>query len=106
MGELSIRRERPDRTLTILRLKGEFEGMAVINAKEELLGHLQETLGTDFVIDFGEVPYIDSAGIGILLEMAKMASEKNIKLGLVNVREPVKNVLVVTKVDKVLKIYG
>ena len=105
MGDLKIRRDQPDKWLTILRLKGEFEGLAVLNAKEELLGYLKEAMGTDFIMDLGEIEYIDSAGVGILLEMAKMASEKRMKFGLVNVHEPVKKVLAVTKVNEVLKIY-
>lgn len=105
MGDLKIRRDQPDKGLTILRLKGEFEGLAVLNVKEELLGYLEEAAGTDFIMDLGEIEYIDSAGIGILLEMAKMASKKSMKFGLVNVHELVRKVLVVTHVDKILKIY-
>ena len=105
MGNLSIKSEQPDKGLTVLRLSGEFEGYAALDKKEELLKHLDDRKSGTLMMDFGEIGYIDSAALGILLEMSKMASEKKLKFGLVNVHDPVKKVIEITKLDKVLKIF-
>ena len=105
MSDLKMKVETPDKSLTVLRLNGEFENMAVINAKDELFGHLNAAKTSDFILDFAEISYIDSAGVGTLLEMAKTAKDKGVKFGLVNVQDPVKKVLLITKVDVVLKLY-
>ena len=105
MNELKISPERPDKNLTVLKLSGEFEGLAILDSQERLFGYVKEEVGTDLMMDFAEIDYIDSAGIGVLLQMAKMASQKNLKFGLLNVNDQVKKVLAVTKVDKILKVY-
>jgi len=105
MSDLKMKVETPDVKLTVLRLNGEFENMAVINAKDELFGHLNKAKTSNFMLDFGEISYIDSAGVGTLLEMAKTAKDKGVQFGLVNVQDPVKKVLLITKIDKVLKLY-
>jgi len=61
MGDLKMKVETPDVKLTVLRLNGEFENMAVINAKDELFGHLNKAKTSNFMLDFGEISYIDSA---------------------------------------------
>jgi anti-anti-sigma factor len=57
------------------------------------------------MIDFAEIQYIDSAALGILLEMSKLASAKKVQFGLIHVDGAVKKVIEVTKLDKVLKIF-
>ena len=105
MSELKITRETPDKNLTVLRLQGEFENFSVLNAKEELFRHLREAKGPEVMIDFSEISYIDSSGISVLLDMAKLALERKLRFGVLNAAENVKRVLVMTKVDKLLKIY-
>ncbi len=105
MSGLTIKKETPDKNLTVLRLKGEFENTSVLDAKEELFNCVREAKGSDVMIDFSEIEYIDSSGIGVLLEMAKIASERKLRFGAVNTNEHVKKVLLMTKVDKILKIY-
>ena len=104
MSELRAVPEKLDNFL-ILRLRGEFEGMAVIESKEELLGHIKKVAAQEIVMDFGEIQYIDSAGIGVLLEMAKKAASLGIRFGLLNANDSVKKVITITKVDKILKCY-
>ena len=105
MAKLKIKKETPEKGFTILRLSGEFEGLSIVEAKDELFDLLRKEARSEFVLDFGEIVYIDSAGIGVLLEMAKAADEQRVKFGLINVNPQVKKVIVVTKVDKILKIY-
>jgi len=89
----------------LLRLEGEFEGMAVYDVKEALLGAVEAAAAEEILVDFEKISYIDSSGVGVLLEMAGRAAAGKKRFGLVNVKDPVKKVLQVTKVDKVLPIY-
>ena len=103
MGKLEIAVELTKKGTTLLRVTGEFENDSVISSKEELLGYV-ESAQKDIFIDFAAISYVDSAGIGVLLEMARAASDKGIQFGLLSVNDHVKKVLQITKVDKVLKI--
>ena len=103
MGKLDIAVELTKKGTTLLRLSGEFENDSVISSKEELLGYV-ESAQKDLFMDFAAIAYIDSAGIGVLLEMARIASDRGIQFGLLSVNDHVKKVLLITKVDKVLKI--
>ena len=105
MSGLNIRLEQPDAALTLLKLSGEFEGYAALDAKDQLLKYLECLSSGSLLLDMAGIEYIDSAALGILLEMAKNAAERKINFGLVHVHDPVKKVLEVTRVDKVLKIF-
>ena len=104
MSGLTIKTEKPDKNLTILRLSGEFEGYAALDGKEELLRCAADTSCASLMLDMAGIEYIDSAALGILLEMSKIAANKKISLGLIHVLDPVKKVIQVTQLDKVLKI--
>ncbi len=105
MGNLNISIEQPDKNVVILRLSGEFEGYAALDNKEQLLKCASEKSVGTLMIDLGGIEYIDSAALGILLEMSKICEKKKVQFGLVNVHDPVKKVIEVTKLDKVLKIF-
>ena len=53
--EFKVDRAAPG--VVFLRLKGEFEGMAAIEAKEKLLACAVDSEGGDLVLDFGEIGY-------------------------------------------------
>ena len=106
MGVLKIQIEEPDKNLTVLRLSGEFEGYAALDGKETLFKHLADRSSGTLMLDLEGIEYIDSAALGILLELSKTADRLKISFGLVHVHDPVKKVIQVTKLDQVLKIYG
>ena len=105
MSALNIAVENPSADLTIWRLSGEFEGMSALDAKDKLLGCAKTQAKPNLMIDLAEVQYIDSAAIGILLEIARQLQAKKIKLSLIHVAEPIRKVLVITKVDKILTVH-
>lgn len=94
---------RKDGGITLLQLKGEFEGMAALESRDTFFKHLAES--KNLTLDLGEIEYIDSAVVGLLIDLAKEASVKHIRFGLMNVHDPVKKVLVLTQVDKLITIY-
>ena len=106
MSGLNIKAEQPDKSLTILKLSGEFEGYSALDSKEELFRHLRGRIAGTLMLDLEGIEYIDSAAIGLLLELSKEADGRKISFGLVHVHDPVKKVIEVTQLDRVLKIFG
>ena len=94
---------KKDGGVTLLKLSGEFEGMAALESRDVFFKHLGES--KNLALDFGEIEYVDSAAVGLLIDLAKDASGKHVRFGLMNVRDSVKKVLVLTQVDKLITIY-
>ncbi len=105
MPELKIIIDKPAKNLTVLRLSGDFEGQSVLDAKEKLLSEVEQSAGSNMMLDFAGIQYIDSAAVGILLEMMKLAHAKGTQFALIHLNEPVKKVFALTRLDKVIKIY-
>ena len=57
----------------------------------------------ELVLDFGEITYIASIGLRVLLELYQQMSKKG-SIKLINVQDPVLNVLKMTGFDKFLSI--
>ncbi len=85
-----------DDKVAVLRVRGDvdlFQGNALKTAI------LEETHAenTGLIIDLGEVRYMDSSGVGILLMARSYCEKKNIPLRISSVQEPVRRVLELTK---------
>ena len=66
MSGLHIKMEQAAPDVRVLRISGELEGTAVLDAKPELFKHLaaipeQGTL----ILDLGEIDYVDSSAVGV-----------------------------------------
>ncbi|MBN3041139.1 MAG: STAS domain-containing protein [Candidatus Omnitrophica bacterium] len=57
------------------------------------------------IIDFEQVPYIDSSGLATLIELFQRMKKIDGKLRICSVPEKVKNVFEVTKLHKLFEIY-
>jgi anti-anti-sigma factor len=86
----------------ILRLHGPvvlatlFQFQSALRAKEDRF----------LIIDFGGVPYVDSAGIGALVSAYVSHSKTGRSLALVGVNERVLNALKVTRVDPFFRFFN
>ena len=61
--------------------------------------------GTNFILDLGEITYIDSTGIGGLFEVLKMASSEGGCVKLVHLTKRIHDVLQITRLSGVFEIY-
>lgn len=104
-GGLSIFRETPKPDLLLLRLKGVFEGYSVQQAESELVGYMNHDVASEILLDFTEIRYIDSSGVGVLTQMAKAAEGRHLKMGVYNIDERVRRVLTMTGTLKMITIY-
>jgi anti-anti-sigma factor len=99
--------------LTYTLVDGQSEGTKVL----KLIGPLTLTTMFSFqnefratkpqvlILDLSETPYMDSAGLGLIMNYYVSAEGSGRKLLLASVNERVVSLLEMTKVDKVLKSY-
>jgi anti-anti-sigma factor len=99
--------------LTYTLVDGQSEGTKVL----KLIGPLTLTTMFSFqnefraikpqvlILDLSETPYMDSAGLGLIMNYYVSAEGSGRKMLLASVNERVLSLLEMTKVDKVLKSY-
>jgi anti-sigma B factor antagonist len=70
------------------------------------LFELVDTLGKKkLLLNFANVEYLSSAALGKLMQLNKKAREAKGKLALCNIKAEIKEVFLITKLDKVLQIF-
>jgi anti-sigma B factor antagonist len=84
----------------VLRLQGPL----VLDNLLEFQKSWREQTAPNMVVDLTQVPYVDSSGIGSLVNLHVSRQKVGGSIRLVGVSERVRTVLVVTRVDKVLTI--
>ncbi len=58
-----------------------------------------ENTGTSYIIDFRNTEYMDSSGLGMLLNMRRFLNEGAVPIRLVNCRPQVKKVLMISRFE-------
>lgn len=86
---------------TLVKVVGEVDVSNAPQLRQELEAALGEAT-PQVVVDFSEVPYIDSTGIGVLVGAAHRAKEAGGSLTLSNPQKNVARVLSLLGVDKEL----
>ena len=88
----------------ICKIAGEIN----LNTSPQLRGafdvYLRDKI-TKVVVDFSEVPYVDSSGLATLIELFQRLRKTNGTLRICSVSEKVKNVFEITKLHKLFDIY-
>lgn len=87
----------------LLKLSGEIDLHYSPQLREGILGPLKE--GKPLLVDLEDVSYIDSSGIASLVEGFQTAKSSSLPFGLLNVSQTARQVLTLTRLDKVFAIY-
>lgn len=103
-----------DRELIFSSSDGTNDGVLVVTLDGPLLlgnlfdfqGALRELKPPCLILDLSNVPYMDSAGLGVLMNFYVSAQNNHRKFFVVGVNERVQALLEMTKVDQILKIYS
>ncbi len=96
---------RAGRGCTVVRVAGELD----METGPQLQDYLREFVDAGarrLVLDFTDVPFMDSSGLGLLVDVVKLLRDRNGRLCLAAVQDPVRNVLVLSAVDQVVDVYG
>jgi anti-anti-sigma factor len=58
-----------------------------------------QNTGKTFIVDFRNTEYMDSSGLGMLLNMRRHLGENNANIKLINCRNQIKKVLLISKFE-------
>jgi len=103
-----------DEKLTITDTQGAHEGERILQLNGPLtistLFGLRDTLRAEkaartVILDFSQVPYVDSAGVGAIVNAHVSLLNSGRRLALVAVQDRITTLMKVTRVDEVLTIY-
>ena len=85
--------------ITILRLEGPF----ILNNMFQLQAEMRSLKLPCLIMDLSAVPFMDSAGLGVIMNSFVSAQSGGRKFFLVGVNDRIKALLEMTKVDAVLQ---
>lgn len=88
--------------VTVFRLKGPF----VLGTMFELQKALRDPALKSVIIDLSEVPYMDSAGLGVLLGHWSHAQRGGFRYALTGVSPRVRTIFEITHTDQVLPFFA
>ena len=88
----------------IVRFNGEIDISNAAELKETLYNEVDKNRDKDVKLDFTDLNYIDSTGLGILVGILKRVKDANKEIYIFNIKNNVKKLFVITGLDKVFKI--
>ncbi|WP_448535818.1 STAS domain-containing protein [Pseudothermotoga sp.] len=94
--------EQNDRLLC--KINGDFDAYHSAEIKKQIKDRMESSKAAKIVIDMSEVPYIDSAGLGAMVAILKDARHLGKEIVLASLRQNVKRIFEMTRLDKVFKI--
>lgn len=96
---------RLDNNFWNVRIDGELDVAGADKVKEHLNG-LIEDKPMDVKIDFTNLEYIDSTGLGALIGVLKRLKVNEKDIYIINARKNVKKIFTITGLDKIFKVEG
>jgi anti-sigma B factor antagonist len=95
---------RPGRACTVVRVSGELD-MDTSLMLEDSLREVIDAGARQVVLDFAGVTFVDSSGLSLLVLSRERLRDLGGRLGLAEVQKPVRSVLALSALDKVLEVY-
>ena len=84
-------------------LKGDIDHHTAAEMRMELDGELEQTMPFVVILDFGEVGFMDSSGIGLILGRARLLSGWGGKLLIASPSEQVRKILKLSGLERMIK---
>ncbi len=95
----------PEDTFTVVEIRGEVDLYSSPDLRKVLL-QLTSASTPVLIIDLGNVKYMDSSGVATLVEALQQVGKYDGKLKLAQLRDAVKDVFELSRLDKVFDIYS
>ncbi len=102
--ELEIKTDH-DGDKCVVTLEGEIDVYTAPRLKDALVGALEGGC-LDLIIDMGNVTFIDSSGLGVLVGALRRAKERSGAVRLVCTRDNILKIFRITGLDKVFPIFS
>lgn len=93
-----------DEKVLLFEITEEIDHHSSEKIKRRVDYEIQRLYPTKIVFDFDNVFFMDSAGIGLLLGRYKTAVAYGAKIELINVKDRIKEILVMSGISKVMKV--
>ncbi len=91
--------------VTVARVAGELDMLAAEAFRTQLDAVLEQELTRNLVLNFKEVDFIDSSGLGVLLGRYKKLSQAEGKMAIVAPQPQVKRILELSGIMRIMNIY-
>ncbi|MDQ0207699.1 STAS domain-containing protein [Alkalicoccobacillus murimartini] len=91
--------EKKEETLYI-ELHGDLDIDGTEKIENELVPILEKQ--KEIFLDFSDVPFVDSSGIGLLIHLIESLKEQHITIKLYNIREDVLSVFTILQVSEII----
>lgn len=89
-----------DKNNNVMKIKGEID----LNNSKKLKEEIKKMGNNNIVLDFNEVTYLDSAGIGALISIHKDLQSKSGSLEIINIDKKIKELFDMVGLSKLMKI--
>ncbi|MFA6917309.1 MAG: STAS domain-containing protein [Candidatus Gracilibacteria bacterium] len=89
----------------LIQFNGDFDKAGYGEVRDELNGAVKSFVGASLVFDFTNLKFINSEGIGYLMEVHTHLVKQNKKLVIVGVNEHVKDVFETIGISEVIPLY-
>ncbi len=101
---MDVTTERLENVLSV-DVKGRIDGSTAVAFEEAVRNAVEET-DRALIMDFGELDYISSAGLRVILLTAKSLQSQDAKLVLCGLSDSIREVFKISGFDKLLPIHG
>ncbi|PKM59418.1 MAG: anti-sigma factor antagonist [Firmicutes bacterium HGW-Firmicutes-4] len=88
---------------SMVSIKGEID-IYSIEKFRETIEEKMKTQAAEIILDCSELSYMDSTGMGVLIELRNKSKEMGQKIIMMNPRPNIKKLLALTGVDKIIDI--
>jgi len=100
--EIEVREEG---AVTLVQLSGDLDATTGSRLTEEM-DRLWTAGRRRFVLDLGGVPFVDSAGLSVLVRLFKRVRAQTGRLGLASMQAPVRRVFELTRLERSFDVYA
>lgn len=102
--DMNIEVHSRDNNIQVVQLAGRLAGDEATNTHVLLCQYLQTS--NQIILDCNKLEYVDSSGLGILIDCLKLALSKKGDLRLTGIVKKVRMLMQITRADRVFKIYS
>jgi anti-anti-sigma factor len=96
---------RVDKNICVVSIEGNIALDGVNEAKEYLRPLLENQEIKGLLINFSQVNFIDSSGIGLIVSLFKTLQQREAKFALSNLSKKNEEIFTITRLNKILDIY-
>ena len=95
---LIVKEERLENIVKV-HIKGEIDILSAQELKKQLYDLIND-IDVDIELNFNELNYIDSTGLGIFIGALKRIRQKNKNIYIINMKDNIKKLFLITSLDK------